>query len=173
MPVREHATEPPLARAGMYVRVIGLAWPIIAQNLLETMVGVVDTILVARLGATATAGVGTALQVLFFLLSILSAVTIGEMRRGIERLPAGRRKVQLTAWLIALCERMKGRVLGFNASTAHVWGQLKAKWDAAGIAVPSLDSQIAATAHRHGLTVVTRNTADFARTGIKLLNPFL
>lgn len=77
MPVGERATEPPLARAAMYIRVIGLAWPIIAQNLLETMVGVVDTILVARLGATATAGVGTALQVLFFLISILSAVTIG------------------------------------------------------------------------------------------------
>lgn len=73
----ERDGEPSLARTGMSIRVIGLAWPIIAQNLLETMVGVVDTILVARLGATATAGVGTALQVLFFLLSILSAVTIG------------------------------------------------------------------------------------------------
>lgn len=61
----------------MYRRVIVLAWPVIAQNLLETLVGVVDTILVARLGAAAIAGVGTALQVLFFLLSILSAVTIG------------------------------------------------------------------------------------------------
>jgi toxin FitB len=50
--------------------------------------------------------------------------------------------------------------------------QLKAKWDAAGIAVPSLDSQIAATAKRHQLIVVTRNTADFAKTGVKLLNPF-
>ena len=103
----------------------------------------------------------------------MSAVTIGELRRGIERLPAGRRQTQLRAWLVALGERMRGRVLSFNASTAHVWGQLKAGWDAAGIVVPSLDSQIAATAQRHGLTVVTRNTADFARTGVRLLNPFL
>ncbi|MBW0001383.1 MAG: type II toxin-antitoxin system VapC family toxin [Verrucomicrobia bacterium] len=103
----------------------------------------------------------------------VSAITIGEMRRGIERLPAGRRKAQLRAWLRALCACMRGRVLSFNANTAHLWGQLKARWDAAGIAIPSLDSQIAATARRHQLTVVTRNTADFARTGVKVLNPFV
>lgn len=102
----------------------------------------------------------------------VSTITIGELRRGIERLPSGRRKTQLREWLVALGDCMKGRVLSFNTSTAHVWGQLKAKWDSAGIVVPSLDSQIAATAQRHALILVTRNTADFVRTGVKLLNPF-
>lgn len=102
----------------------------------------------------------------------VSTITIGELRRGIERLPAGKRKTQLHAWLQSLCDCMKGRVLSFNTSTAHVWGQLKAKWDKAGLNVPSLDSQIAATAQRHNLTLVTRNTSDFDLTGIKLLNPF-
>jgi toxin FitB len=101
----------------------------------------------------------------------VSTITIGEIRRGIERLPSGRRKTQLRAWLVALCDCMKGRVLSFNTSTAHVWGQLKAKWDRAGITIPSLDSQLAATAQRHQLTVVTRNIRDFAKTGVKLLNP--
>lgn len=63
--------------AGMSRRVLGLAWPVIAQNLLETLVGVIDTLLVAHLGAVAIAGVGAALQVVFFLLAILSAVSIG------------------------------------------------------------------------------------------------
>lgn len=67
---------------------------------------------------------------------------------------------------------MKGRILSFNTGTAHVWGQFKAKWDAAGIVISSLDSQIAATAHRHDLTVVTRNVIDFGKSGVKLLNPF-
>jgi predicted nucleic acid-binding protein len=67
---------------------------------------------------------------------------------------------------------MQGRVLGFSTSSAHVWGQLKAKWDAAGVVVPTLDSQIAAIAKRHSLTVVTRNTGDYAKTGVKVLNPF-
>lgn len=102
----------------------------------------------------------------------VSTITIGELRRGIERLPGGKRRTQLRAWLEAICDCMKGRVLSFNTSTAHVWGQLKAKWDRAGITVSSLDSQIAATAHRHDLTLVTRNTAHFAKTGVKLLNPF-
>ena len=86
--------------------------------------------------------------------------------------PEGRRKTQLRSWLQAVCDCMKGRVLSFNTGTAHVWGQFKAKRDRAGISVPSLDSQIAATAHRHSLTVVTRNTLDFEKTGVKVLNPF-
>ncbi|MDQ3624317.1 MAG: type II toxin-antitoxin system VapC family toxin [Verrucomicrobiota bacterium] len=93
----------------------------------------------------------------------VSAITIGEIRRGIERLPSGKRKVQLRAWLQTLCDSLKGRVLSFNASTEHVWGQLKAKWDRAGITVTTIDSQLAATAHRHSLTLVTRNITDFEK----------
>ena len=102
----------------------------------------------------------------------ISAVSVGEIRRGIELLSPGRRKTQLRAWLVELCDCMKGRVLSFNANTAHVWGQFKAKCDSAGISIASLDSQIAATAHRYALHLVTRNTAHFAKTGVKLFNPF-
>ncbi len=102
----------------------------------------------------------------------VSAITIGEVRRGIERLKTGRRKTQLRTWLQSLCDCMKGRVLSFNASTAHVWGQLKAQWKNKGIIVSSLDSQLAATAIRHQLILVTRDTSGFSATGAKLLNPF-
>lgn len=102
----------------------------------------------------------------------VSSITIGEIRRGIERLPDGRRRTRLQHWLQALCRSMQGRILSFNTSTAHVWGQLKAKWEKTGVMMPSLDSQIAATATRHGLVVVTRNVSDFAKSGVKTLNPF-
>ena len=102
----------------------------------------------------------------------VSSITIGEIRRGIERLPDGRRRTSLHQWLQSLCKVMKGRILSYNTSTAHVWGQLKAKWEKEGVMIPSLDSQIAATAKRHSLVIVTRNTADFARSGVKTLNPF-
>ena len=90
----------------------------------------------------------------------VSTISLGEIRRGIERLPDGKRKLQLRVWLQDLCACMKGRILSFNTATAHVWGQLKAEWERTGISVPSLDSQIAATAHRNGLTLVTRNITE-------------
>lgn len=103
----------------------------------------------------------------------VSAITIGEIRRGIERLPDGPRRKQLGKWLQSVCDCMHGRILGFNTSTAHVWGQLKANWEKSAINIPSIDSQIAATAIRHSLTLVTRNTKDYEQSGVKLLNPFL
>jgi predicted nucleic acid-binding protein len=102
----------------------------------------------------------------------VSAITIGELRRGIERLPAGKKQIELSIWLQDFCSDLGGRLLAFNASTAHVWGQLKAKWEAAGVSIPALDGQIAATAHRYGCTIATRNVADFRGTGLKVFNPF-
>jgi predicted nucleic acid-binding protein len=101
----------------------------------------------------------------------VSTITIGELRRGIERLPSGKKRMALQVWLTGVCQRMDGRILSCNAGVAHVWGQLMAGWEKRGMSLPSLDSQLAATAHRHGLTMVTRNVADFRHTGVKLLNP--
>ena len=56
----------------------------------------------------------------------LSAITIGELRRGIDRLPRGKRRDALLQWLARVQDSMKGRVLSFNVSVANVWGQLKA-----------------------------------------------
>jgi putative MATE family efflux protein len=67
------APEPRVVRR----RVLGLAWPVIGENLLETLLGIVDTLLVAGLGAVAIAGVGAGLQVMFFVLAALAALSIG------------------------------------------------------------------------------------------------
>jgi len=58
-------------------RVLGLAGPIIGENFLETLLGIIDTWLVAGLGAVALAGVGSALQVMFLLIAALSALAVG------------------------------------------------------------------------------------------------
>lgn len=63
--------------ASMEKRVLGLAWPVISENFLETMLGIVDTWLVSSLGAVALAGVGTAIQFMFFIISAMSAISVG------------------------------------------------------------------------------------------------
>jgi predicted nucleic acid-binding protein len=102
----------------------------------------------------------------------LSSITLGEIRRGIERLPNGKKRNSLQAWMTKLNQIMEGRILNFNVSVAHVWGQQRAKWEKSGISVSDIDSQLAATALRHQLTLVTRNTAYFDKCGLALLNPF-
>lgn len=71
----QHVT--PSQRQAMNRRVLGLAWPVVGENLLETLLGVVDTLLVAGLGMAAIAGVGSSLQIMFFILSALSALSVG------------------------------------------------------------------------------------------------
>src|SRR5262245_32426796 len=70
-------------------RVWGLAGPVIGENFLETLLGIVDTLLVAGLGAVALAGVGGALQVMFFLISALSALAIGSSVLVAQAIGAG------------------------------------------------------------------------------------
>jgi len=102
----------------------------------------------------------------------VSSITIAEIRRGIERMPLGHKRGAVELWFDRFCKRMENRTISFNASIAHIWGQLAAKWERIGIGVPILDGLIAATAHRHNLTVVTRNVSDFQKTGLRVINPF-
>ncbi len=103
-------------------------------------------------------------------LIFLAAVTIGELRRGVEliRHRGDRQQAMLLEhWLQQVLFDYGDRVLSLDADAAQVWGRLR---------VPhpqhALDKQIAAIALLHGLTVVTRNVADFAGCGVGLFNPF-
>jgi predicted nucleic acid-binding protein len=100
----------------------------------------------------------------------LSALTVGEIRRGIERVRCRGDDKQadiLQDWLAALIRQFADRVLPVDAEVAAEWGR-----QAPDRPVPVVDGLIAATARVHDLTVVTRNTRDLARTGAKLHNPF-
>lgn len=102
-----------------------------------------------------------------------SVLTLGELRKGIDRLPEGRKRVRLENWLNRdLRLRFVGRWLPIDEEIAERWGLVNARAIAQGRAMPVIDSLIAATALVHGMTVVTRNTDDMQPSGVLLLNPW-
>jgi predicted nucleic acid-binding protein len=103
----------------------------------------------------------------------LSVVTFAELRQGIERLSAGARRRRLDEWLCNdLPLRFEGRIVGVDGAIADEWGRLVARREAGGRSLQAMDALIAATAQVHGLTLVTRNAADFQATVKSLLNPW-
>ena len=100
----------------------------------------------------------------------ISALTIGEIRKGAEKLADGRRKNQIITWLeIRLPEWFEDRVLAVDAAVADEWGRMVARMTQSPSAI---DGLIAATAIKHRLTVVTRNVLDFQPTGVDVINPW-
>ena len=101
---------------------------------------------------------------------VVSPIVLGELEYGVLLLPAGKRRDRLQDWFEKVVKRM--RVLDFDAGTAATWAALLARLKKRGLAMPIKDSQIAATAIAHGLTVATRNTVDYKYAGVPLFNPF-
>ena len=100
----------------------------------------------------------------------LSVITIAEVRKGIESLPNSRRRGELENWLNSIVQRFDRRILPFDLTIAQRWASMTATLEKKGRILPSMDSLIAATALEHDLTIITRNTRDFAGTGAKVLD---
>ena len=100
----------------------------------------------------------------------LSAVTIGELRQGVETVRHRGEVAQATRlarWLGTITRDYADAILPFDEDVAQIWGKLRVPH-----ASNPLDKQIAATALMYGLTVVTRNGRHFEPTGVAILNPF-
>ena len=101
----------------------------------------------------------------------LSVLTIGELRKGIEGVPDAKRRMALTDWLETdLPAFFAGRILPVDTQVADRWGRLLS---AAGRPLPAIDSLLAASAAQHGLSMVTRNSRDFADLGLDVINPWV
>ena len=103
----------------------------------------------------------------------LSVITIGEIRKGIERLGEGEKKRDLSRWVDQdLSLRFSGRIIDIDRQVAERWGSISARADLGGKRLPVVDGLIAATALEHGLTLVTRNTDDMEASGVALFDPW-
>ena len=106
-------------------------------------------------------------------LFFLSVLTIGEIQKGIAKLPDSRRKSSIQRWLDSdLLERFSQRILTITIDIAAAWGQIQGESELRGEPVPTIDGLIGATAIAHNLTVVTRNEKDLKKTGARIFNPW-
>lgn len=106
--------------------------------------------------------------------AFLSVVTLTELRYGIERLAAGKKRKQLEDWLEQqLPLRFDQRVLSIDSAVADACGKIVARRESVGRPIEAMDAFIAATAEVHALTLVTRNASDFERTVRSILNPWI
>ncbi|QDV71906.1 type II toxin-antitoxin system VapC family toxin [Botrimarina mediterranea] len=102
----------------------------------------------------------------------LSVLTLGELKKGIDKLKASARKRALIDWFERIVLTSKDRILPVDTETAIIWGEIASIAERKGKTVPAVDGLIAATALRHGLHLMTRNVSDFEATGVMLINPW-
>jgi len=102
---------------------------------------------------------------------VVDAVVLGELSVGILGYPAGRKRAALERWFESVVQAIE--CLPWDAGVSLRWARMVSQLKRKGQSLPLLDSMIAATALHHGLTVVTRDTRDFQRTGVKVFDPFL
>ncbi len=103
----------------------------------------------------------------------LSVITIGEIYKGIEKLPESKRKINLQKWLNdELIIRFRGQILLVDTDAMLVWGELTGRLDIEGKRMPAIDSLIAAIAIHNNCSLVTRNEDDFKNVALSIINPW-
>lgn len=101
-----------------------------------------------------------------------TAITIAEVRYGIQRLAHGKRKDLLWGVADEIFQELRGRVLPFDMWAAKLYPTVVCDRDRAGRPIHSADAQIAAVCRCRGAVLATRNVKDFEETGVRLINPW-
>ncbi len=102
-----------------------------------------------------------------------TAVTVAEVRFGIARLPAGRRRSLLSDAADDVLQAFAEHVLPFDAAAANRYGDIVVERELSGAPISGFDAQIAAICRCRRATLATRNTNDFSQVGLDLINPWL
>jgi len=103
----------------------------------------------------------------------LSAITVGEIKYGINRLSQSKRKTQLLAWFEQLLLKYQYNIIDIDISVMAIWADISSSLKSNGISLSIMDSLIASSALYHDMTLVTRNTKDFQYiANLNIINPF-
>ena len=103
----------------------------------------------------------------------LTSITVGEIMRGIERLPEGKRKRDLAErFVLALVESFSGRIYAYDEHAALLFGPACAALEQAGIAAHDCDLMIVSIAQLHDAKIATRNVKDFVHCDVEIINPW-
>jgi tRNA(fMet)-specific endonuclease VapC len=103
----------------------------------------------------------------------LSAITVGEIKYGINRLSQSKRKTQLLAWFEQLLLKYQYNIIDIDISVMAIWADINSDLKSNGISLSIMDSLIASSALYHDMTLVTRNTKDFQYiANLNIINPF-
>lgn len=103
----------------------------------------------------------------------LSAITVGEIAKAIQKLTNAQRKEKLEKWLREdLLVRFEGNIIPLDTNIFIRWGELSAKLEGIGVEQPAIDSLIAATVLTHRMVLVTINETDFENMEIEIVNPW-
>lgn len=102
----------------------------------------------------------------------LTAIAVAELHAGVAKLGAGERRQQLARAIEITLGEFEDRILPFGADAAYVFGYLTGPLLASRTRFPIMDYQIAAITLLHGGVLATRNTKDFSKTGVPLVNPW-
>lgn len=103
----------------------------------------------------------------------VSALTFGEIKKGIDKATNIKKKETLQIWLQDfVIPRFWSRIITVDGAVALAWGELIAKHEQVGKVIPAIDGLIAASAIAHNLQIVTRNVKDFEGLNVQLVNPW-
>jgi toxin FitB len=101
-----------------------------------------------------------------------TAITVAEIRHGIERLPDGRRKASLLSAAADLFAAFGDLIQPFDSAAAHWFGPVMVRRASLGLPIEGFDAQIAAICKAHGAALATRNIKDFLETGVEIIDPW-
>lgn len=102
----------------------------------------------------------------------LSALTVGEIKLGIMKLPESKKKARLFVWFETLLSDYQERILPVDLAVAEAWGTMQAQAASAGQTMAVIDGYIAATASAHQMLIVTRNEKDYVFCSQYVVNPW-